>query len=262
MSNSGDDQPLAPRRPLRKTPTSVDAPTEPVLTPSYTAGPDPRQSSPPTSAPRSAPGAAAAGPAGAQPGFVPSGAATAGPGVAGRPGGQPWPTAPPPTGQSTGGRAPAEPRPPYAAALDRRPEQTQPQPAPPRAGGRTRTVRRARLRAVRVDPWSITKIAFLLSIAFGVMCVVAVFLVVSVISASGLWDNVDRSIQGVLNQQPAEAFSIKDYVSMRKILGLTMLIAVLNVVLMTALATLGAFLYNLSSSLLGGVEVTLAEDKK
>ena len=123
-------------------------------------------------------------------------------------------------------------------------------------------MRRARLRVVRVDPWSITKIAFLLSIAFGIMCVVAVFLVVSVMTASGLWDNVNDSIQGVLNQQPDEAFDITDWVSMDKVLGLTMLIAVLNVVLMTALATLGAFLYNLSSSLLGGVEVTLAEDQK
>ncbi len=94
------------------------------------------------------------------------------------------------------------------------------------------------------------------------MSVVAVFLVVSVISASGLWDNVNDSIQGVLNQQPDEAFDITDWVNTEKILGLAMLIAVLNVVLMTALATLAAFLYNLASSLLGGVEVTLAEDQK
>ncbi len=128
-------------------------------------------------------------------------------------------------------------------------------PAPSRGKG----IRRARLRLIRVDPWSVTKTAFLLSIAFGVMCVVAVALVMSLMSAAGLWDHVNESIQGVLNQDPADAFNIKDYVSTSRVLGLTMLIAALDVVLMTALATLGAFLYNMAASLLGGIELTLAE---
>lgn len=258
MSNSGDDQPLAPRRSLRKSSAPADATTQPVLTPPYPAGPDPRRGSGRSSS--AAPGnPATATPRGAPAGYGSPGSAPGGPAPAGQQAGAPWPTGSEPAAPPTGGRPPAGS--PYAAAPDRRPAQTQPQPAPTRAG-RTQTVRRARLRLIRVDPWSITKIAFLLSIAFGIMCVVAVFLVVSVMSASGLWDNVNDSIQAVLNQQPAEAFDIKEYVSMRKVLGLTMLIAVLDVVLMTALATLGAFLYNLASSLLGGVEVTLAEDRK
>jgi hypothetical protein len=40
-----------------------------------------------------------------------------------------------------------------------------------------------------------------------------------------------------------------------------MLVAVIDVVLITAIATLGAVLYNMASSLLGGIEVTLAEDQ-
>ena len=36
--------------------------------------------------------------------------------------------------------------------------------------------------------------------------------------------------------------------------------SVVDVILITAIATLGAFLYNLSAALLGGIEVTLAED--
>lgn len=212
MSNSGDDQPLAPRRSLHKTPGSVDGPTQPVLAPSYAGG---SQQRPP-------PG--------------PSAPAT-------------W----------TGAPTPATPP---VAQPDRPPAQPQPQPAAASNSSRPRGVRRARLRFVRIDPWSVTKIAFLLSVAFGIMVVVAVFLVVSVMTASGLWDSVNESIQGVLNQQPAEAFDIEDYVGLKKVLGLTMLIAVLDVVLITALATLGAFLYNLAASLLGGVEVTLAEDRK
>ncbi len=41
-----------------------------------------------------------------------------------------------------------------------------------------------------------------------------------------------------------------------------MLVAVVDVVLLTAIATLGAFLYNMSAALLGGIEVTLAEDER
>ena len=128
------------------------------------------------------------------------------------------------------------------------------------AASKPRTVRRAKLRLVRVDPWSVTKSAFLLSIAFGIMCVVAVFLVFSIMGAAGLWDSVNSTIQGLINQKPDEAFDINDYVGMSRIMGITMLIAAVNVVIITALFTLGAFLYNMSASLLGGVEVTLAED--
>jgi len=128
------------------------------------------------------------------------------------------------------------------------------------AARRPRQTRRAKLRLTRVDPWSVTKTAFLLSIAFGVMCVVAVFLVFSIMSASGLWDKVNETIQSVVNQDPASRFDIKDYVAMSRVMGLTMLISVIDVVLITALATLGAFIYNMAAAMLGGVEITLAED--
>jgi hypothetical protein len=128
------------------------------------------------------------------------------------------------------------------------------------AARRPRQTRRAKLRLTRVDPWSVTKTAFLLSIAFGVMCVVAVFLVFSIMDASGLWDKVNETIQQVVNQDPQDQFDIKDYVALSRVMGVTMLISVIDVVLITALATLGAFIYNMSAAMLGGIEVTLAED--
>lgn len=127
---------------------------------------------------------------------------------------------------------------------------------------RPQQTRRARLRLTRVDPWSVTKISFLLSIAFGVMCVVAVFFVFSIMSASGLWTHVNEAVQGVLNQKPSDQFDITEYVNMSRVLGITMLVAAVDVVLITALATLGAFIYNLAAAMLGGLEVTLAEDVK
>lgn len=119
--------------------------------------------------------------------------------------------------------------------------------------GRTR---RARLRLVRVDPWSVMKTSFLLSIAFGIMCVVAVFIIWSVLGAADVFGAINSSVESVVDEE----FAIEDYIGMDRVLSFTMLMAVLDVVLITAVATLGAFLYNLAASLLGGLEVTLAED--
>ena len=130
------------------------------------------------------------------------------------------------------------------------------------AASRPRTVRRAKLKLMRVDPWSVTKVALLLSIAFGIMCVVAVFLIFSIMDAAGLWTHVNETIQGVLNQKASDRFDINDYVGMDRVMGITMLISAIDVVLITALATLSAFIYNMAASLLGGIEVTLAEDVK
>jgi hypothetical protein len=71
---------------------------------------------------------------------------------------------------------------------------------------------------------------------------------------------VNSTIQGVLKQKPADRFDITQYVGMSRVMGITMLISAIDVVLITALATLGAFIYNMAASLLGGIEVTLAED--
>jgi hypothetical protein len=116
--------------------------------------------------------------------------------------------------------------------------------------------RKARLRLVRVDPWSVMKTAFLLSIAFGIMCVVAVFVVWSVLSAANVFGSINTSIEQIIESE----FHIEEYVGIDRVLPFTMLVAVVDVVLLTAIATLGAFLYNLAAGLLGGLEVTLAEE--
>ncbi|WP_460517493.1 DUF3566 domain-containing protein [Flindersiella endophytica] len=122
-------------------------------------------------------------------------------------------------------------------------------------------VRRARLRAVRLDPWSVMKTAFLLSIAFAIVTMVSVTVVWKVLEAAGVYDSVNSTVRDVLGSASQNAFSLEQYIGLEKVLGVTALICVVDVVLITAIATLGAFLYNLSASLLGGVEVTLAEEE-
>ena len=135
------------------------------------------------------------------------------------------------------------------------------QPAPagkPQVRGRG--PRRARLRLTRVDPWSVMKTAFLLSIAFGIVTIVSVLMVWSVLDAAGVWESINTSVRDIVGGEEARDFDVESYVGTSRVVGFTMLIAVVDVILLTAIATLGAFLYNMAAALLGGIEVTLAED--
>lgn len=120
--------------------------------------------------------------------------------------------------------------------------------------------RRAHLRLSRIDPWSVMKTSFLLSIAFGVVTVVAVFVVWSVLGAADVWSSVNQTVQEIVGGDDAKSFNIEDYVGLSRVLGFTMIVAVVDVILITAVATLSAFLYNMAAALLGGIEVTLSED--
>jgi len=129
----------------------------------------------------------------------------------------------------------------------------------PRTG--LRRTRKARLRLSRVDPWSVMKTSFLFSIAFGIMFWVSVYVLWNVVSSSGVFEAINSSIMKIISSpNSTDTWSIQDYISTNKVLGLSALFAAVNVVLITALGTLTAFLYNLSANILGGLEVTLAED--
>ncbi len=133
---------------------------------------------------------------------------------------------------------------------------TRKSPSSPRKGPR-----RARLRLTRIDPWSVMKTAFLLSIAFGLVTLVSVFMVWSVLGAAGVWDSINQTVQNILGGEGAGDFDVQNYVGVSRVMGFTMLVAVIDVVLITAIATLAAFLYNMAAALLGGIEVTLTEDR-
>ena len=106
------------------------------------------------------------------------------------------------------------------------------------------------------------KTSFLLAIAFGVVTVVSVFIIWSVLSAAGVWDSINQTVQDVVGGEDGGNWDVEKYVGMSRVMGFTMLVAVVDVILITAIATLGAFLYNMAAALLGGVELTLAEDQR
>jgi len=129
------------------------------------------------------------------------------------------------------------------------------------AGGTVRPARKARLRVARLDPWSVMKVSLMFSIAVGIVLFVAVALLWSVIEASCALQTLQDTLNALLgNPDGSGTVQVSAFIDRWRVLGFTAIVSGINVILLTALATLGAFLYNLSSSVLGGLEVTLAED--
>ncbi|MGW6359844.1 DUF3566 domain-containing protein [Streptomyces sp. NPDC055092] len=132
----------------------------------------------------------------------------------------------------------------------------------PRTGARTTPrTRKARLRVAKADPWSVMKVSFLLSIALGICTIVAAAVLWMVMDAMGVFSTVGGTISEATGSNESNGFDLQSFLSLPRVLIFTSIIAVIDVVLATALATLGAFIYNLSAGFVGGVELTLAEDE-
>ncbi|MGH6657263.1 MAG: DUF3566 domain-containing protein [Actinocrinis sp.] len=126
-------------------------------------------------------------------------------------------------------------------------------------------VRKARLRVARVDPWSVMKVSFVLSIAMGIVTIVGTAVVWNVLNAIGVFDSLNKTVGDLTSSGntngTSSSFNLATFLSFGHVEGYMMIIALVDVVLATALATLGAYLYNLAAGFVGGFEVTLAEDQ-
>lgn len=117
--------------------------------------------------------------------------------------------------------------------------------------------RRVRLAISRVNPWSVMKLSFLMSVAIGIMIVVAAAVVW--LTLDGL--EVFAKLNGLITEILADSdFDIMKYVEFDRVISVATLVAVVDVFLITALSTIGAFLYNITAALVGGVHVTMTDE--
>jgi transmembrane protein DUF3566 len=121
--------------------------------------------------------------------------------------------------------------------------------------------RRARLNLKRIDPWSVMKFSFAVSVVLFIVVVVATSVLYLALDAMGVWNSVNDSLKELVSASGGTASSASSgfRITAWGVIGTSMLIGAVNVVLFTALATLGAFIYNVCADLVGGVELTLAE---
>lgn len=213
-----------------------------------------------------------ASPAGASPvGAAPAGASTAGQPAAGGPS-----LAKPATGQvpvqaPAQGQVPADATVPPPSGSTQVVPPASVAPPPPAAGARTgqqqaaakskgrgtRGPRRARLQLRHIDTWSALKISLVLSIALFFVWMVAVGILYGVLSGLGVFDTLNDLFGQLGTASDGEGGS--NVITPGIVFGGAAVIGAINIVLMTALSTVAAFVYNLCADLVGGLEVTLAE---
>ncbi|HEX5114783.1 MAG TPA: DUF3566 domain-containing protein [Pseudonocardiaceae bacterium] len=165
-----------------------------------------------------------------------------------------WPDARPnsdPTGRTTVNFAPPPP------TSSRRPPTSAPTPTPSALRRPGRGPRRASLQVRRVDPWSVLKLAFVLSVALFFVWLVAVGVLYGVLDGMGVWDRVNGTYNEFAQNNSSGASG--PLITASRVFGIAAIIGAINIVLFTALATVGSFVYNVSADLAGGLEITLAE---
>jgi hypothetical protein len=118
---------------------------------------------------------------------------------------------------------------------------------------RAASTKQVRLKLVYVDFWSALKLSFLISVVLGIVLVVAVFLVWSVIASTGIFDSVSQLFQDVAGE--GSDFKLDSIIGLPQVMGFSIIVALLNVVVLTALGAIAALLYNLSVRITGGMLV-------
>jgi hypothetical protein len=115
---------------------------------------------------------------------------------------------------------------------------------------------RASMQIRRIDPWSVLKVSLLLSVALFFVWMIAVAFLYLVLGGMGVWAKLNSNVGDLLNNTSG---SSGELISTSTIFGGAVLIGLVNIVLLTATATIAAFVYNLTTDLIGGIEVTLAD---
>jgi hypothetical protein len=123
----------------------------------------------------------------------------------------------------------------------------------PRRLGRKRP-RQTRVVIRKVGPWSVLKVSFFFYLCVMAVIVGAFVILYGVLGAIGALDSMTRLIRDLFADQTFEIHG--DWLFSRGLMvGLGM------VVLWTLINVFVAFLYNLISDIVGGIEVTLSERK-
>jgi ABC-type sugar transport system permease subunit len=112
--------------------------------------------------------------------------------------------------------------------------------------------KQVRLKLVYIDFWSAVKFSFLIAAAVGVVIFVAVLLIWTVLTSTGVFDQISTLLKDVSGNSST---SVTNIVSFAQVMGFTLVIAALNVVVGTVLGAIACVLYNLSVKITGGILV-------
>lgn len=118
--------------------------------------------------------------------------------------------------------------------------------------------RRASLMVKRIDPWSVLKLSLVLGVALFLVWMVAVGLLYIVLDGMGVWDKLNGTYSSLVSGEGTDSVA-EPLISAGRVFGVAAIVGMVNIVLLSALATVSAFIYNVSADLAGGLEITLSE---
>ena len=156
-------------------------------------------------------------------------------------------------------KAPKPPKPPKPQKPARQPKlkaETRPS---LNGAGPAAPARRAHLAVIRLEPWSVMKFSFMISLVGWVVLFVMVAALWWVLSKIGVFHSIEGSVSNLTSGKDSNGVQVSNWFSASRVLGYTMLVGAINVILITALATVGSVVYNLVTHVAGGIEVTLKE---
>jgi len=116
--------------------------------------------------------------------------------------------------------------------------------------------KQVRLKLVYVDFWSTVKLSFLVAVSLGIVLVVSTVLIYLVLQSTGVFEKLDGTLSDILSAGDSETpFSISENFSLLTVTLFSFIVAVLNIVVGTALGAITSILYNFSVRLTGGLLV-------
>jgi hypothetical protein len=128
------------------------------------------------------------------------------------------------------------------------PERTEPQP-----GVRRPATRRVRVVIRKVNPWSVLRLSLIFYFCLMLVVLVGLGILYAVLNSLGILDTTEQLLSEVGFGDGTFEFDVG------YIFRTLFLIGIISTVLWAALTVFVAFLYNLISDLVGGIEVTLTE---
>ena len=119
--------------------------------------------------------------------------------------------------------------------------------------------RQVRLKLVYVDFISALKMSFLLGVAQFVVVVIGSFLLYVVFVQTGIFETANSVAGEVLGS--GTAFNVNDVVSIGRTVGAAAAIGFVNMIVITVMGAVAAFLYNVAAKLAGGISVGFTNEK-
>lgn len=118
--------------------------------------------------------------------------------------------------------------------------------------------RRYRMTVDHIDPMSVLRLSFLLSVAFGIAFIVAVAMMWTVLNGMHVFSGISELINQV--DTSGKMAALMEYLQFSKVVSMAAIIGVVNIVLMTLVSTICALLYNVLVRLVGGISIHLIDE--